>query len=104
VHGNTALQVGGGLVGMLIIEDAADEVPADLQARGLSRLSTRFIRLNLLLLLLLDLLLRLLFVLLLLLLLLLLNLLKLLLLLLLLLILINCLGYVFVSEKAQVEL
>jgi len=28
------LAPGGGLVGMLIIEDAADEVPADLQARG----------------------------------------------------------------------
>eukprot|EP00227_Mantoniella_beaufortii_P012504 CAMPEP_0197605658 /NCGR_PEP_ID=MMETSP1326-20131121/43528_1 /TAXON_ID=1155430 /ORGANISM="Genus nov. species nov., Strain RCC2288" /LENGTH=531 /DNA_ID=CAMNT_0043173483 /DNA_START=38 /DNA_END=1630 /DNA_ORIENTATION=+ len=32
VHGNTALQVGGGMTGVMIVDDAADEVPADLQA------------------------------------------------------------------------
>jgi FtsP/CotA-like multicopper oxidase with cupredoxin domain len=31
-HGNTALQVGNGLVGMIVVEDAADEIPADLAA------------------------------------------------------------------------
>ncbi len=31
-HGNTALQVGNGLVGMIVIEDAADEFPTDLAA------------------------------------------------------------------------
>ena len=31
-HGNTALQVGNGLVGMIIIEDADDEIPDDLAA------------------------------------------------------------------------
>ena len=32
VHGNTALQVGNGLVGMMVVEDATDEIPADLAA------------------------------------------------------------------------
>ena len=27
-HGSTAIQVGGGMIGVLIVEDAADEVPA----------------------------------------------------------------------------
>ena len=31
-HGNTALQVGNGLVGMIVVEDAADEIPEDLAA------------------------------------------------------------------------
>lgn len=31
-HGNTALQVGNGLVGLIIIEDAPDEIPSDLAA------------------------------------------------------------------------
>ena len=29
-HGNTALHVGGGLVGMLIVDDAADEIPGEI--------------------------------------------------------------------------
>eukprot|EP01063_Lacrimia_lanifica_P034286 TRINITY_DN630_c0_g1_i1.p1 TRINITY_DN630_c0_g1~~TRINITY_DN630_c0_g1_i1.p1 ORF type:complete len:847 (+),score=293.94 TRINITY_DN630_c0_g1_i1:62-2542(+) len=31
-HGNTALQAGGGMVGMIVVEDAADEVPAAVRA------------------------------------------------------------------------
>jgi len=32
VHGSTALQAGGGLVGVLIVEDAADEIPTEYQS------------------------------------------------------------------------
>jgi FtsP/CotA-like multicopper oxidase with cupredoxin domain len=32
VHGSTAIQTGGGTVGVIVVKDAADEVPSDLQA------------------------------------------------------------------------
>ena len=32
VHGSTALQAGGGLVGVLIVDDAADEIPTEYQS------------------------------------------------------------------------